>query len=217
MKAPDNALALENYRGLAPAYDEATWMMEPLRRRAVDALRLEPGDVVLDVACGTGKSFALIQEQIGPAGRLIAIDQSPEMLAIARRRVARAGWRNVTLVESAVERARIAEEVDAILFCYAHDVLQSDIALDSVFATARRGCRVASTGMQCFPWWLEPLNLIVWAKARRYATALAGFHRPWRRLRRRVADFALDSAYLGMAYLARGTYALPGGAAEVAR
>jgi demethylmenaquinone methyltransferase/2-methoxy-6-polyprenyl-1,4-benzoquinol methylase len=206
MSTPNPALALAHYRALAPRYDEATWMMEPLRRRAIDRLRLLPGDTVLDVACGTGKSFALIEEQIGPQGRLIGIDQSPDMLAIARARVERAGWRNVQLVESAVERAELPGRADAALFVYAHDVLQSAAALDRLFAQLRPGAHVASAGMKFFPWWLAPLNLLVLAKARGYATALAGFRRPWRRLEHYAGRLAVEPLYGGLAYVAHDAH-----------
>jgi demethylmenaquinone methyltransferase/2-methoxy-6-polyprenyl-1,4-benzoquinol methylase len=42
------------------------------RLRAVQALGLRRGDSVVDVACGTGLSFALIEEVIGPDGRISA-------------------------------------------------------------------------------------------------------------------------------------------------
>jgi SAM-dependent methyltransferase len=204
LRTPDAALSLAQYRRLAPLYDEATWMMEPLRRRAIDRLRLHPGDTVVDVACGTGKSFALIEEQIGPRGRLIGIDHSAEMLEIARRRVERAGWSNVSLVETPAQHARLPAPADALLFVYAHDVLQSVRALECLFAQLRPGARIARAGMKFFPWWLAPLNLLVLAKARGYATALAGFRRPWRLLARHAGGLAVEAAYLGLAYVAHG-------------
>ena len=47
------------------------------------------------------------------------------MLALARERCVREGWRNVTLIESAMETADIPAPVDAILFNFTHDVLRS--------------------------------------------------------------------------------------------
>src|SRR5206468_7287387 len=51
--------ALEHYRDLAPRYDYATRRIDGVRARAIAALRLQPGDVVLDAGCGTGFCFEL--------------------------------------------------------------------------------------------------------------------------------------------------------------
>jgi len=72
----------------------------PHRAAAVAALHGQPGDVVLDVACGTGQSFAGIVEAIGPTGRVVGIDRSAGMLARARRRAESAGWGNVHLIHA---------------------------------------------------------------------------------------------------------------------
>jgi ubiquinone/menaquinone biosynthesis C-methylase UbiE len=45
------------YRRIAGSFDLSTAWLEPYRRRAVSQLRLQPGDVVVDVGCGTGMSF----------------------------------------------------------------------------------------------------------------------------------------------------------------
>ena len=85
------------YRRIAGSFDLSTAWLEPYRRRAVSQLRLQPGDVVLDVGCGTGMSFEPIQSAIGPTGRVIGIEPCPEMLAAARARAEQAGWENLTL------------------------------------------------------------------------------------------------------------------------
>jgi ubiquinone/menaquinone biosynthesis C-methylase UbiE len=65
-----------------------------LHRRAVDRLAPEPGQSVLDVGCGTGLSFELIEEGIGPAGRLVGVELSPEMLEQMTRSPARRSLRS---------------------------------------------------------------------------------------------------------------------------
>lgn len=204
MQGPDPALAVAQYRARAPGYDRLTRRMEPARREAIARLGLRPGDTVLDVACGTGRSLPLLAERIGPRGRIIGVDLSPEMLAIARERLAAAGLVNATLIPAPMERARIPGPVDAILFCYTHDVLQSPPALANIFAAARPGARVACTGMKGFPWWLAPLNLLVLAKARGYVTTLAGLGAPWRNLQLHVPGLRVESLYGGLAYVAAG-------------
>lgn len=63
-------------------------------------LRLAPGQQVLDIGCGTGLNFSLLQQKITSAGRIVAIDRSAEMLRQARRRAARRGWQNVTFIQA---------------------------------------------------------------------------------------------------------------------
>src|SRR3954447_18595798 len=69
---------IETYRKKAKHYD-ITSRLYPApgcpqrrhRRRAVQALGLRPGDSVSDIACGAGLNFPLVEEAIGPDGRVI--------------------------------------------------------------------------------------------------------------------------------------------------
>jgi demethylmenaquinone methyltransferase/2-methoxy-6-polyprenyl-1,4-benzoquinol methylase len=56
------------------------------RQRAVDALEMPPGGAALDVATGTGDLAIRIAEHTG-ASRVVGLDPSRRMLAIARRKV----------------------------------------------------------------------------------------------------------------------------------
>jgi demethylmenaquinone methyltransferase/2-methoxy-6-polyprenyl-1,4-benzoquinol methylase len=56
------------------------------RRRAARASGLRAGGSALDVACGSGKLTAELARIAGPPGRVVGLDFSPEMLAIARSR-----------------------------------------------------------------------------------------------------------------------------------
>src|SRR5207249_3037114 len=80
VSGPDRQLARRKYEQLAPAYDRLVRLTARMRRLAVERLELRQGDDVLDVGCGTGLSFPLIEERIGAEGRLIAVDLSPDML-----------------------------------------------------------------------------------------------------------------------------------------
>jgi ubiquinone/menaquinone biosynthesis C-methylase UbiE len=87
-----------------------------LRRRAVDALGLQGGEAVLELACGPGVNFPLLEHAIGPRGKLTALDYSQEMLAAARQRARGEGWRNVELVQGDAARTQLpAESFDAAL------------------------------------------------------------------------------------------------------
>ena len=204
-RRPDPRLAVAKYRQRAPRYDRRTRVFDTYRRLAVERLLLSPGDAVLDVACGTGLNFALIERHIGPGGRLVGIDLSPEMLASARDRVERAGWANVTLIESAVDEAELGIRADAALFSFTHDVLQSDAAVENVIGALAAGGRVASVGARWAPRWRVPVNLVVWYSSRGYVTTFEGLQRPWARLERHVPELTVESRALGGVYIASGT------------
>lgn len=133
MTGPNQQRAREKYRRLVGVYDRRIALIAPLRRRVVNRLGLSAGETCLDVACGTGINFGLIEARIGPAGRLIGVDLSPEMLARAGERVASEGWRNVSLVEANVEEAALPSAPDAVLFSLTHDVLQMPGGLAKIF------------------------------------------------------------------------------------
>jgi demethylmenaquinone methyltransferase/2-methoxy-6-polyprenyl-1,4-benzoquinol methylase len=62
---------------------DAAW-----RRAAARATQLQPGGSALDVCTGTGKLARLLRRRAGPGGRVVGVDFSAAMLAVARRRVA---------------------------------------------------------------------------------------------------------------------------------
>jgi SAM-dependent methyltransferase len=125
------------------------------RRRAIKSRRLSLGVTVVDVACGTGFNFPLIQERIGPSGTLIRVDLTAGMLDRARARVQRAGWSNVKLVQldatsltgTQLERAdALAEgkEVDAVLYTLGMSLIPEwKAAWEAMVAlvSTRRHCR----------------------------------------------------------------------------
>jgi ubiquinone/menaquinone biosynthesis C-methylase UbiE len=196
--------ALAHYRDLAPKYDYATRRIDGVRVRAIEALRLQPGDVVLDAGCGTGFCFELIEKAIGPTGKLIGIEPSPEMLARGRGRAEDAGWKNVTLLHTTGEAAELPDAPTAILFSYAHDLLQSKAGLDNLFRQSRPGARIAACGSQRFPRWFVPGNwYMVWSH-RGFITNFDGFDAPCRVLAGYLDGFSVRRQWPGERYLARG-------------
>ena len=73
--------AIRHYDQLAPTYDHATRRIDGVRAKAIEALGLKAGDVVLDAGCGTGFCFAIIEAAIGPTGRLIGFEPSPAQIS----------------------------------------------------------------------------------------------------------------------------------------
>lgn len=77
---------------LLPFYDVLVrWSgMEALQRALVEQCRIEPGQKVLDVGCGTG-SLVVLTKSLHPQADVTGIDPDPKALARARRKMQRAG------------------------------------------------------------------------------------------------------------------------------
>lgn len=67
---------------------------------AVELLHLRAGQTVLDVPCGTGAGFPLLNRGVGRSGQIIGCDCSPGMLARARAKIEKAGWNHVSVIET---------------------------------------------------------------------------------------------------------------------
>jgi ubiquinone/menaquinone biosynthesis C-methylase UbiE len=117
---------IRTYRKKAKHYD-TTSRLYPVpgypqrahRLRAVRALGLRPGDSVVDIACGTGLNFPLIEQAIGSGGRIVGVDLTDAMLAQAEHRIETSGWSNIDLVQADAAEFDFPSEVDAIVSTYA--------------------------------------------------------------------------------------------------
>ncbi|GAA4374600.1 class I SAM-dependent methyltransferase [Agromyces bauzanensis] len=123
------------------------------RVTGVRMLRLRAGDTVLDLGCGTGLNFALLTAAVGPTGRLIGLDRSGAMLDIARRRIERRGWSNVSLVHADATDFSWTDlevpQVDAVISTYAMSVFNDPhAAWANVRAVLRPGGRACIVDMQ---------------------------------------------------------------------
>ncbi|MCL6581068.1 MAG: class I SAM-dependent methyltransferase [Firmicutes bacterium] len=93
------------FAAIAPTYDIMNVVMSAgcicLWHRAFRRhTGLGAGDRALDVCTGTGELARIMARQVGPGGQVVGLDLTPEMLEIARRKLAAAGLdRVVTLVE----------------------------------------------------------------------------------------------------------------------
>jgi len=90
---------------------------QPVSDRLVALARIEPGARVLDIATGSGEPAVTAARRLGPGGRVIAVDQSPAMLAIGRERAGKLGITNIEFRESDAEALNIPEHDFAAVLC----------------------------------------------------------------------------------------------------
>ena len=81
----------------------------------------ESGETVLDIGSGAGVDSIIAAKAVGPEGRVIGVDMTPEMLKAARRNAERMGLDNVEFREGLVERLPV--EPDSIDLVISNGVL----------------------------------------------------------------------------------------------
>jgi ubiquinone/menaquinone biosynthesis C-methylase UbiE len=142
------------YRALSPLFLINPWA----RRKGVAALRLRPGDTVLEMAVGTGRNLPYLVDAVGPSGRVIGVDLSAGMLRGASKMVEQRGWSNVELIEADATEPEIDRDLDAILFSLSWSVIPDPVAaLTRVWERLRPGGRVAIMDMSLTETHLRPL------------------------------------------------------------
>jgi ubiquinone/menaquinone biosynthesis C-methylase UbiE len=190
----------------APGYPQRSQ-----RLRAVQALRLRPGDSVVDVACGTGLNFPLLEEAIGPEGRIVGVDLTDAMLAQAKRRVETGGWSNVALVQADAAEFEFPAGVDAILSTYAlTQVPECGQVIARGAAALAAGGRWVVLDLKApdaAPRWLAQLGVAV---ARPFASIEEWMaRRPWEVIRtameEELAELSWTELFFGTAFLAAGS------------
>jgi predicted methyltransferase len=84
--------------------------------RLVAWLRIEPGAHVADLGAGDGTYAIALARRIGPAGRVYAVEISPQRLAEIRQATTDAGLTNVTVIDGAVSSTGLPAECCDALF-----------------------------------------------------------------------------------------------------
>jgi len=120
----------------AAAYDFFVWLMTggregAMRERILRLARLQPGEAVLDVGCGTGALAIAAKRAVGAAGKVHGIDASPEMLARAAQKARRAAM-EVAFTEAAAQALPFSDA--------SFDVVLTSVMLHHLPRPARAQC-----------------------------------------------------------------------------
>jgi len=90
---------------------------QPLSERMMQLAHVAPGQRVLDVATGIGEPAMTAARQVGPSGSVVAIDQAPQMLAMARERMQEAGIHTVEFIEGDAEAVTLLPDSFNAVVC----------------------------------------------------------------------------------------------------
>lgn len=165
------------------------------RERAIDALRLQDGDRVLDIGCGTGLNFPRLLAAVGPGGHVVGVDRSHQMLEMARRKTLHLQPGTVALIEADAEQldhvALALQEsstpFDAVLFTYSLSLMtNSERAWRRAISLVRPGGRAAVVDMGAPQGWAR-----LFEPGARFACWVGGadIHaRPWTLLEHATTD-----------------------------
>lgn len=100
----------------------ADWLVRPEREaeeqpeKALDALKLKPGNVVADIGAGVGYMSLRMAKRVGPTGKVYANDLQPQMLDLLRQNAAKGGLANVVTVLGEVNDPKLpANTMDLVL------------------------------------------------------------------------------------------------------
>ena len=105
---------------------------------------LQPGEVVLDLGSGGGIDCFLAAKQVGPEGKVIGLDMTPDMIKLARRNAKRIGATNVDFRYGEMEEIPLPDgSVDAVISnCVINLSPDKDAVFREVFRVLRPGGRM---------------------------------------------------------------------------
>jgi ubiquinone/menaquinone biosynthesis C-methylase UbiE len=139
----------ELWQAMAAGWDaDRALMWEATRQvseRLLAALALQPGETVLELACGTGETGFAAARAVGPQGTAILSDFAPNMVDAARRAAGELGLNAVEVRQMDAERMDLDDDsVDAV-FCRWGYMLMADraAALAETRRVLREGGRLA--------------------------------------------------------------------------
>lgn len=133
---------------------------------------LKPGEVVLDLGSGAGFDCFLAANKVGPSGKVIGVDMTPEMLERARQNATKGGYSNVEFRQGLIEDLPVEDgTIDVIMSnCVVNLSPAKAQVYQEAFRVLKPGGRIAISDVVAF----QPLPAEVREQLSLYSACIAG-------------------------------------------
>ena len=171
--------AQKTYNAAADFFDDpALAFWDRFGRGTIDRLNLVPGNWVLDVCSGTGASALPAAIQVGPTGRVVAVDLAENLLALAEEKAHQLGLSNLEIQVGDIDALNYAPEFDAVVIVFGIFFLP-----DMTAATMGLWRMVKPSGQLAVTTWgprlWEPGSSIFWNAVNDLRPDLTRVYNPW--------------------------------------
>lgn len=164
---PAGSYVREDLSGLPADADLGLGCGNPL---ALESLK--EGETVVDLGSGGGIDCFIAAQKVGPSGRVIGVDMTPEMIALARRNAERGGYPNVEFRLSEIEDISVPDDTADIIIsnCVINLVPDKQRAFAEAFRITKPGGRLSVSDIVT----TEPLPALARESVAAYVACLGG-------------------------------------------
>lgn len=119
------------------------------RKKAIEFLNLTSNSSIIDIACGTGFNFKIIESYLNDSGLLVGVDISPRCLEYANGRIIKNNWTNIKLISVNIGDYNPTIEFDAAICTFAISIIPDYIeAIDKIWNLLKKNGKLAIVGMK---------------------------------------------------------------------
>jgi len=147
------------------------------KKKAYSESSFNKGDQVLVFCCGTGLDFPYILKKIGKKGKIIGVDFSKDMLALAQGKIRKNGWDNIELIHGDVTkfREKLSIKADSGVCTLGMSIIPDfKRAYQNLLSNVRSGGEIIIGDMQLASGWQARLNPFTILLAQRFGGSLEG-------------------------------------------